>query len=108
MNFDFETLFKSIKTEVVTFAKKSLEDSLKEAKADGTDVLNSMKANIKKWSLQVVNKEMTIDDLKFLMETQKEEMEMAALKEAGLKEIELDKFKNGIVGIVINKISGLV
>jgi hypothetical protein len=108
MNFDFETFFKSIKNEVVSLARKSLEDSLKEAKADGMDVLNSMKANIKKWSLQVVNKEMTIDDLKFLMETQKEEMEMAALKEAGLKEIELDKFKNGIVGIVINKISGLV
>ncbi|MGN6265953.1 MAG: hypothetical protein ACTHM5_09780 [Ginsengibacter sp.] len=108
MDFDFETLFKSIQTEVISLAKKSLEDSLKEAKADGMDVLDGLKANIKKWSLQVVNKEMTIDDLKFLMETQKEEMEMAALKEAGLKEIELDKFKNGIVGIVINKISGLV
>ncbi len=108
MDFDFETLFKSIQTEVISLAKKSLEDSLKEAKADGMDVLDGLKVNIRKWSLQVANKDMTIDDLKFLMETQKEEMEMVALKEAGLKEIELDRFKNGIVGIVVNKISGLV
>lgn len=43
MDFDFETLFKSLKTEVVSFAKNSLEDSFKEAKADGIDALNSMK-----------------------------------------------------------------
>lgn len=108
MDLDFETLFKSLKTEVVSFAKNTLEESFKEAKADGIDALNGMKTNVKKWSLQVTNKEMSIDDFKFLMETQKEEMEMVALKEAGLKEIELDKFKNGIVGIVVNKISGLV
>lgn len=108
MDFDFETFFKGIETEVISLAKNTLNDSFKEAKTDGLAALNSVKANVKKWSVQVANKEMTLDEFKFVMQTQKEEMEMAALKEAGLKEIELDKFKNGIVGIVVNKISGLV
>ncbi|HUZ58272.1 MAG TPA: hypothetical protein VMU83_05775 [Hanamia sp.] len=108
MDFNFEAFFKSIKTDVVSLAQESLKDSFKEAKADGMAALNSMKENIKKWSLQVVDKEITIEDFEFQIQTQKEEMEMEALKEAGLKAIELDKFKNGIVGIVVNKISGLV
>jgi hypothetical protein len=108
MDFDFEDVFNIIKTEVVNLAKNTLDDSFKEAKADGLDALNSLKANIKQWSIQLANKTITLDELKFLVQGQKEEMEMVALKEAGLKEIELDKFKNGIVGIVVNKISSLV
>jgi hypothetical protein len=108
MDFDFEDIFKSIETEVINLAKNTLDDSFKEAKADGLQALNSVKANLNKWSLEVANKQITLDEFKFLLQGQKEEMEMEALKEAGLKEIELDKFKNGIVGIVINKISGLV
>ena len=108
MDLNFDAFFKSIKTEVVSLAQESLKDSITEAKADGLAALNSMKENIKKWSLQVVNKEISIEDFDFQIQTQKEEMEMVALKEAGLKEIELDKFKKGIVSIIVNKVSGLV
>jgi len=108
MDLNFDAFFKNIKTEVISLAQESLKDSITEAKTDGVAALNTMKENIKKWSLQVVNKEISIEDFDFQIQTQKEEMEMVALKEAGLKEIELDKFKNGIVSIIVNKVSGLV
>jgi hypothetical protein len=108
MDFNFEDFFKDIKAQVISLAQRSLKESFKEAKADGVAAINSMKEDVKKWSLQVVNNEISVEDFNFQMGTLKEEMEMVALKEAGLKEIELDKFKNGIVGIIVNRVSALV
>lgn len=108
MDFNFEDFFKDIKTQVISLAQRSLKDSFQEAKTDGVAALNMMKEDVKKWSLQVVNKEISVEDFNFQMGTLKETMEMVALKEAGLKQIELDKFKNGILGIVVNRVSALV
>jgi hypothetical protein len=108
MDFNFEDFFKDIKTQVISLAQQSLKDSFQEAKTDGVAALKMMKEHVKKWSLQVVNKEISVEDFNFQMGTLKETMEMVALKEAGLKQIELDKFKNGILGIVVNRVSALV
>jgi hypothetical protein len=108
MDFNFEDFFKDIKSQVISLAQRSLNDSFQEAKTDGVAALNMMKEDLKKWSLQVVNKEISVEDFNFQMGTLKETMEMVALKEAGLKQIELDKFKNGILGIVVKRVSALV
>jgi hypothetical protein len=108
MDFNFEDFFKDIKTQVINLAQQSLKDSFQDAKTDGVAALKMMKEHVKKWSLQVVNKEISVEDFNFQMGTLKETMEMVALKEAGLKQIELDKFKNGILGIVVNRVSALV
>lgn len=105
---DFNDFFKSIKTEIRNLAQQRLKESFAEAQTDGETALDSMKQNIHKWSLQLINKEISLDDFNFQMLTMKDSMEMLALKEAGLKEIELDKFKNDIIGIVVDKAGALV
>jgi hypothetical protein len=47
-----------------------------------------MKQNIHKWSLQLIHREISLIDFNFQMLTMKDSMEMLALKEASLKEIE--------------------
>lgn len=107
-SINFEQYFKTLESGVSDVAKETVSDFMSQGKQDGQNVLNLMKADLERWTIEVSNGEMSLSDFEFLVKAEKELDEMDALKEAGIAAIDLDKFKNGLISLTINTLSKLL
>ena len=105
---NFNTVYAELKTGVETVAKSSVQEYLQEAKSDGEKALNSMKANLQHWTQEVENGALTKEDLAFLLQGEEGLSEMVSLKEAGLSEVRIDQFRNGLINMVVGTMTGLI
>lgn len=101
---DFNEAFASLEAGVVTLAKGTLSEYVKQATSEGQAALNQMKGNLELWSKQLANGDMDENDLKFLIQGRKELTEMRGLKQLGIAQIQLDKFKGGLVDLIVSTI----
>ncbi len=104
MDIDVKAILSTIGKGIADLAQKSLANYLTQAKADGQKVLNAIEGNIQTWANQVASGAMTPADLKFLIAAQKELLVMQALTQAGIAQIELDKFKQGVIDLIVSTI----
>ena len=105
---NFDQLFQTLETGVATIAKESFQNYYDQAKADGQSALVSMKTNLQNWTAEVENGALTTEDLEFLLKEEGALDEMIALKQAGLVEVQLDKFKAALISLVMNTLTGLI
>jgi len=105
---DFKPIEKQLKDEAIQLALTTFENYKKEAKADALKLIEEMKQNLEKWTLQLADGELSKADFEFLVLGQKELIEMIALKQAGLAKIKLDEFKIGLLNLIIKTIIGLI
>jgi hypothetical protein len=98
----FDDFWSQLQKEVVCLAENSLGNIKEAAISDGSDFLNKTKADIKKWTTQLAEKEITADDFEWLLKGKKDLAELVLLKEKGLAKVELDKFTNGLIDTVIS------
>ena len=108
MPINFKEVFDNLKKEIETLAKKTFSDNVKEAKKDGQKILDLLKTQLKRYTEQLANGELTNKEFKDLILGQKAEIEMAALKRAGITLVEADKFKASILNLIINTVTGLI
>jgi len=107
-SINFNELFDSLKTGVADLAKGTVTDYVGQATQEGQDTLDQMRADIEQWSKSIATGDMNTDDLKFLIEGRKELTEMRGLEQLGIAQIELDKFKSGMIDLVIGGISKFI
>jgi hypothetical protein len=105
---NFNEIFQSLLTGVESIAQDSLQNYYQAAKADGEDALESMKANLERWTQEVASGSLTADDLGYLLKEEAALDEMTALKQAGLADVRLDQFKDSLIGLVINTITAVL
>lgn len=67
-----------------------------------------MKVNLQNWAQEVEDGAMTSDDLGFLLNEQVDLEKMVVLKQAGLSEVRIDTFRNGLINMIVGTITGLV
>ena len=99
--------FNALLAGVTSLASSNLKDYLNEATADGQKLLESLKVDIQTWNNELVEGKISTTDLEFLIMAKKEEMEMEGLKQAGVAEIRIDQFKNGILKLIVKTLEGL-
>ena len=104
-SIDFSELFDTLKTGVVDLAKGTVSNYLSQATQEGQNALDEMKTDLEAWAKAIATGDMGIEDLKFLIAGRKEITEMKGLEQLGIAQIQLDKFKNGIVDLIVNRIS---
>ncbi len=97
---DFKAIFAELLKEAEVLAEKTLKNYVKEAKGDSKDILNKMKADLERWTLQLAAGELSKDDFIFLVKGQKDLMEMVALKRAGITAITLNEFRDSLITMV--------
>ena len=107
-NVDFQVVFDKLKDEVINLALSTVKNYKNEAKADALALLDEMKVNLKTWTLQLAEGNLSQKDYEFLVLGQKELIEMNALKQAGLSLIKADEFKNNLLNLVIDTVAGLI
>jgi hypothetical protein len=74
----------------------------KQAIADGKAFLNEARDDLERWVGELERKEIDKSDFESLVRGQKDLAEMQALKQAGLAQVSIDTFTNGVLDIVIN------
>ena len=105
---NFDELFKDLSSGVETVAKDSLHDYIHEAKTDGKTALTGLKTNLAHWTGEVENGAMNKEDLTFLLQGEEGLNEMTALKQAGLAEVHIDQFRNGLINMIVSTVTGFI
>src|SRR5215831_13995736 len=104
MPINYKEVFDGLKKAIASLAKQTFADYTKEAKKDGQKILDLLKTQLQKYTEQLINGELSQKEFKDLVLGQKAELEMVALKRAGITLVEADKFKAAVLNLVTTTI----
>lgn len=107
-DIDFNAIFDQLKQGVVNLAESTLKNYVSKAKSDGTKMLTEMKEKLKRWTSLLIDKKLTTEDFEWLVNSQKDLIQMNGLKLAGLAAIRIDQFKASLLNLVVDTIFSLV
>lgn len=105
---NFDQFYEKMESGVESLAKSTLHDYLTQAKTDAQNAVDGMKGCLQRWTLEVEEGVLTLEDLEYLMKEEAALTEMTALKEAGLAAVRIDEFKVGITNVITGAIGGLI
>ena len=108
VNVDFETIFKSLKEGITGLAKDTVKKFTTQAKADGLELLESMKEKLERWTRMLIAGDLTTEDFEFLVNSQKDIVAMNALKQAGLAAIRIDQFRNSVLNLIVDSVFNII
>ena len=108
MPVNFPDLLKTLESGVIGIAKKNLGDYVKDAKADGISILHTLEDDLKLWVQQLEAGTLRKDDFEYNLLSQKDELKMIALEQAGLLKIKADTFKNDVFDLISKTVFGLI
>lgn len=108
MAINFEKAFDAIKGEVKETIVLAFNEYAQEAASDADKMLLSIKEDLKTWTLELANGELTKDEYEFLLKSKKDLVEMNVIKQAGLTLIQKDELKNKIFNSIVKVVSGLI
>jgi hypothetical protein len=108
MPVDITNVINTLKIGVTNIAETDLKDYLSQATRDGQSIIDSLNSDLQTWTLQLENGEITKSDFAFNVKGKKDSLEMAALEQAGLAEIQVDQFKADVCNLIITTISALI
>jgi len=100
--FNFPDILKQLKAALANLAETTLKNYVSDAKADAQNMLDSMTAKLEKWTGLLKDGDLTTEDFEWLVYSQKDLVELAALKQAGLAEIRIDQFKGSVINLIID------
>ena len=108
MAINIQDILNQLQQGVSKLAQASSKNYVKQAQSDGQAILASMEADLKDWTTQLANGQLSADDFKDLVLDQKDKLEAAALTEAGLTAIQADQFKQDLLNLIINTVTAAI
>ncbi len=99
---NWNAILKDVEKQVAALAEKILKDYEKEAILDAKNFLENSKSSLVRWVSKLQKGEIDQDEFKSLVRGQLDVAELHAMKRAGLAEVKLDEFKNGVIQILIS------
>jgi hypothetical protein len=108
MKIDFENVLQTLTQGITGIAEKDLKDYVSAATADGQAILNGLKGDLENWMNELAAGLMSKSDFADLVLGQKDEVELVALKQAGLAEIAVDQFKLDMCNLITSTITALI
>ena len=101
----FSDFLNELEGELKDLIEKSWKAVADAATSDAKDFLAQSEADLKRWTGLLAQKSLTLQDFEFLLAAKKDVAELLALKQAGLAQVQLDRFINGVVGAIIDAAS---
>lgn len=99
---NFDDFIDQLKNDLVNHAKQFGDDVKDEFVEDGKAFAEEAKEDLIRWTQLMAEGKLTKEDLEFLVKGKKDLAKMEALKQKGLAKVRLDKFKDALVGTVVN------
>jgi hypothetical protein len=101
-DIDIGSIFKSIEDQAKALAQKLFKQYTEQAVSDAKDFLEKSKNDVKRWIEELARGELGRDEFDSLVKGQADLAEMHALKQAGLAQVQIDTFVNGLLDIVVS------
>lgn len=105
---DFKDLLKELKGNLLSLMGAKFDDLKDESKKDVQDFLKASKEKLERWTTLLAEGNLTLDDYKWLVESQKDLVVLEGLYAAGVSKIKLGHLKNSILDTVISTAIGFV
>ncbi|SHE76890.1 hypothetical protein SAMN02745206_00790 [Desulfacinum infernum DSM 9756] len=99
---DFDRYLETLKDELTRMVREHWADWGEEALKSGDRFLRDVEGDLRRWTALLVERRLTEEEFRFLVESKKDLLELAALKEAGLSAIRLEQFRNGVVNLAVS------
>jgi hypothetical protein len=101
-------ILKSIEDQSKALAQRLFRQFTQQAITDTKDFLDKTRSDIERWAGEFARKEIDEDDVGSLLRGQKDLAEMRALKQAGLAQVSIDTFTNGVLEIAVTAITAAI
>lgn len=101
---NFEDLFSNIKNQVTELAKEQVKEYTDQAISEAYTYLEVIKSKLEDWEVQLARNEIDKEEFVWLVDTQMAIGQMKILVRAGLPQIKIDAFINGIKKIVVTSL----
>jgi hypothetical protein len=108
VQINFPDILNQLKTDLVNLAQTTLKNYVNNAKTDAQSMLDNMKAKLETWTNLLGNGSLSTEDFEWLIYSQKDLVEMQALKEGGLGEIRIDQFKSSVLNLIVDTIFSIL
>lgn len=104
MAFAFSSILDELKKEIAALAKSTVTNYLKEAKKDAQSIIESSQEKLERWTKLLESGSLTVNEFEWLINSQKDLIQMDALKKAGLSKIKADQFKESVFILIVDTI----
>jgi hypothetical protein len=98
----FDAFYGLVRGGVVDMAKGDLKQYLQQGKADADQFLQSTQDDLKSWTKALANGDLSKDEFEFLLRGKADLAEMHALTQAGIAAVQVQKFRDALIDLVID------
>lgn len=102
MTIDINKLIQDVLLQSETLAKSLIQDFERQGMAALREYLAGAQEDLKRWTGELAQGQITQDEFKDLVQGQVTTALLAGLEQSGLAAVDLDKFTNGVVAILIS------
>ncbi len=97
---NFNDFWKELQKATGDFVEANWKDVKDAALKDGSGFMDKAKKDLQRWTTLVAEGRLTKQDFEFLVKGKKDLAAMEALKQAGLTEVRVGRFTNGLIEVV--------
>ena len=103
-NHLMDIILQHIAKQAEALAKKLFQQYAQQAVHDVKDYLEAAKSDLKRWKDELARHQIDKDEFRSLVRGQIDVREMRALKQAGLGQVQIDRFTDGLFDIVVSAV----
>ena len=102
MAINIDNILKTVEDQTKALAQQQFKQYTQQALGDVKSSLQDAKEDLKRWVEELAGGEIDKDVFESLVQGQIDVAKMQALKQAGLAEVQIESFVNGVIDIVVN------
>ncbi len=99
---DFDNFWEALEAGLVELAKTLGQQYLAAALHDGKNFLSVQQAELQRWTAELAAGQLSKEEFEDLVMGQKDLAEMMVLKQEGLAQVQIDRFVNGVLNLVVS------
>lgn len=97
----WDSFLQTVETGAAKAARNALQGYEAEATADARAFVTAMDADLKTWTAELANQQITADDMESYVQADAALATMAALTQAGIAAATLQRFRDALIDVVV-------
>lgn len=104
---NIEQALQAIKEESLQILKDELKEAYEGSREEVQEFIEASKEKAKAWGIAIIAGELTLDELKVLLLSEKEWLESKLIKIAGIQQVKSTSIKDKLLSIILDKLGTL-
>ena len=108
MPIDYEKELKLLLEKLIELAQKSFKNYKGQAKKEMEAFYKATKGDLKRWTIELANGQLSREEFENLIKGQKSLLEMKLLQQAGVSLITIQEFRDSAIQLITNTLFNLI